>query len=113
MSHSINFDDTFKDLDNQTITDRKLELDGTITETTATLGRVSANALLAMADSDRDMTGDVKVKRYDLAMKVVRGETVLKAEDIAIIKSAIGKHYAPLIVGQAWRMLDPAEIKTE
>lgn len=105
----INFDATFKDLDGEKVVDRKLELDGSVKETEATLGRVAANALLALADSDKDMSGETKVKRYDLAIRVVRGETALKAEDIAIIKAAIGKHYTPLIVGQAWKLLDPSE----
>ena len=105
----INFDDKFKDLDGQEVKDRQVGQDGKMTESVATLGRVSANALLAITDADKDMTGATKVERYDLAMRVVKGQVKLKTEEIATIKAAIGKHYAPLIVGQAWRMLDPGE----
>lgn len=105
----IDFDAKFKDIDGNEVKDRQMGLDGKFTESVATLGRVAANALLAITDADKDMTGETKVKRYDLAMRVVRGQAAIKAEEIATIKAAIGKHYAPLIVGQAWRMLDPSE----
>lgn len=107
---AIDFNAKFKDLDGNEVKDRQVGLDGKLTESVATLGRVAANALLAMTDADKDMTGEIKVKRYDLAMRVIKGAAVsLKAEEIADIKAAIGKHYGPLIVGQAWRMLDPGE----
>lgn len=105
----IDFDAKFKDLDGNDVKDRQMGLDGKVTESVATLGRVAANALLAITDADKDMTGETKVKRYDLAMRVVRGQVSLKAEEISDIKAAIGKHYAPLVVGQAWRLLDPGE----
>lgn len=106
---TIDFNTKFKDLDGNEVKDRQMGLDGKFTESVATLGRVAANALLAMTDADKDMTGETKVKRYDLAMRIVKGEASLKAEEIADIKAAIGKHYTPLIVGQAWKMLDPGE----
>lgn len=105
----INFDVTFKSLDGEEVKERILGLDGAVKDDTLTLGKVAANALLAMTDADKNMSGDVKVKKYDLAMRVIRGNVSLKAEEIADIKSSIGKHYAPLIVGQAWKMLDPGE----
>lgn len=105
----INFDAKFCDLDGNEVRDRQMGQDGKMTESVATLGRVAANALLMITDADKDMAGEIKVKRYDLAMRVIRGEASLKAEEIATIKAVIGKHYSPLIVGQAWRMLDPSE----
>ena len=108
-SIGIDFGATFLDLDGNVVKDRKVAMDGNVTESEATLGRVAANALLALTDADKEMTGETKVKRYDLAMRVVKGVVTLKAEEISDIKAAIGKHYAPLIVGQAWKMLDPAE----
>lgn len=107
---SINFNAPLKDLDGKVITDKVLDHEDKVNLVKATLGRVAANALLAVTDEDKNMTGETKVKRYDLAMKVINGKAdKLKAEDISEIKKAIGKTYAPLIVGQAWRMLDPAE----
>ena len=105
----IDFNAPLKDIDGNELKDKVLDADGKATILTATLGRIAANALLAVTDEDKSMTGETKVKRYDLAMRVIKGEVALKAEDITEIKKAIGKAYAPLIVGQSWKMLDPAE----
>jgi hypothetical protein len=96
----IDFESTFKDLDGNDINEGGKVL---------TLGRLVTNALLTVADDERTMTGETKAKRYDLAMRVLRGDAALKAEELADIKKAIGKHYTPIIVGPAWKMLDPAE----
>ena len=107
----IDFDATFKDLEGQDVKERIMGSDNKMKESVTTLGKVSANALLAMTDDDKALSGEVKVKRYDLAIRVIKGKHSLTAEDISEIKAAIGRHYAPIIVGQAWRMLDPGEKK--
>lgn len=49
----------------------------------------------------------VKVERFKLAQKIHDGgEIDLQSEDIAMIKKLIGESYAPLIVGQAYEMLE-------
>jgi hypothetical protein len=105
----IDFNVTLKDLDGTTVVDKTLDAKGEYHTSECTLGRVAANALLAMTEADKGMTGETKVRRYDLAMRVIRGSVALKAEEVSEIKQAIGKHYAPLIVGQSWKLLDPAE----
>lgn len=97
----INFDAQLFDLDNNPI----VGPDGK----NITLGKISADSLLMLSDDDRAMTGEEKVARYELAKRVLHGTLALKAEEIAKLKSTIGKHYAPIIVGQAWKLLDPVE----
>lgn len=73
----------------------------------ATLGLISVNALLAAFADEQALPGTDKVRRYELARKVRKGGVVeVTAEDAALIKQLIGKAYAPLVVGQAWGMLD-------
>lgn len=71
-----------------------------------TLARVACNALLAMRPDDK-INGDEKARRYKLAVQLVdAGEVDLPAESIALTKKLIGEVYNPLIVGQAWEMLE-------
>lgn len=71
-----------------------------------TLGLVCTNSLLVF---DERMTGQDKYERYKLARKLEKakdGQVDLKAEEIASIKDAIGKYQTPLVVGQAWDLLE-------
>jgi len=73
-----------------------------------TLRDATKQALLSIFQDEQGLTGDEKVKRYDLYLKVK--DTVdpaeLTAEDISLIKKLIGKAYGVLIVGQAFKMLE-------
>lgn len=78
-----------------------------------TLRNISENVLL-MPDIDKDgeqkeMTGDEKCKRYDLAMRIHKatGLVDLQAEEIVLLKKLIARGYSTLIVGQAFGILDP------
>jgi len=75
-----------------------------------TLKTVACNGLMGM-DPQAKMSGEEKVKRYDLATRIVRGakDEEFKVEEIALIKKVIGEGFAPLIAGQALKMLDGAE----
>lgn len=74
-----------------------------------TLGEVCVNALETIMDSDRQMSGAEKFKLDDLARRIFeKSDVVLSAEDIATLKERVGKVYGPLVVGNAWRLLDPA-----
>lgn len=77
-----------------------------------TLNDVVQNALLASYPDEQNLAGDEKVKRWSLAMKIdrQRKDPTLTADEIALIKKLVGKAYGPLIVGQAWTMLDPASV---
>lgn len=72
-----------------------------------TLKKVAIESLLAVFEDERNLSGEEKVKRYELALKISGNEIVdLKAEDIALIKKLITKGYSSLVVGQAWKMIE-------
>lgn len=103
----IDFNAPLKNLEGDVLMDVNIDRNGNKTEVPATLGRISANALLAMTEDEKNMAGEEKVKRYDLAMRIIKGTADLKVEEVADIKKAVGKSFMPLIVGQAWKLLDP------
>ena len=72
-----------------------------------TLGAIAINALLAAYPSEQP-TGDEKVQRWRLAQKIfAAGESLdIRSEDVVLIKRLVGIAYAPLIVGQAFDMLE-------
>ena len=75
-----------------------------------TIGDVTVQALETLLDEDRKSTGAEKFHMDEIARKVYQNKkAVLTAEQISMIKDRIGKVYGPLIVGAAWRVLDPAE----
>lgn len=73
-----------------------------------TLRTASVNALQHVTQNDRDISGDEKVRRYGLALRIHAEEKPdLKSEDIALIKDLINKSYpSPVIVAQAWKVLE-------
>ena len=75
----------------------------------ATLRFVSVNALLNPASEQ--IAGEEKVKRFDLAMQIHKsnGSIELTVENVSLVKKLVGEQYTPLIVGQAWRMLEGME----
>lgn len=73
-----------------------------------TLRRVCCQALTAVFPDEQNLEGEAKVKRYELARRIYGDDAVeLPAEDVVMLKRLVAKMYGPLIVGQAWRMLDP------
>jgi hypothetical protein len=80
-----------------------------------TLGKVAEQSLLAVYADERDpqtgketITPEEKFNRWKLATKISGQKDVsLTAEELALIKKLIGKAFPPLVVGQAWTMLDP------
>lgn len=74
----------------------------------ATLCGVAVNALLAVFQDEQNLTGEEKLKRWELAVKVknLPDPAELSADEVVLIKKLIGKAYAPIIVGQAWQMLE-------
>jgi hypothetical protein len=77
-----------------------------------TLGEACINALEATLQSDAQTTGADKFKLDQLARKIYRStDVVLSIEEIALLKERIGKVYSPVVVGAAWRVLDPSDNK--
>ncbi|KKN85538.1 hypothetical protein LCGC14_0278610 [marine sediment metagenome] len=69
-----------------------------------TLASAAKQALLVL---DEKQTGEKKYEHYCLATKVAGGgEVTLKSEEITMIKEVIGKYMYPIVVGQAWDLLE-------
>lgn len=91
-------------------------LDGTAMrkedKTVLTLEEVASTALLSSYQDESNLDGVEKNKRFWLAKKIhdQRKDPVLTADEIALIKRLIAKAYNPLVVGQAWTILDPASV---
>jgi hypothetical protein len=80
--------------------------------TPMTLGDAAASALETILEEDRQSPGAEKFKLDELARKIYKKkDAVLLVEEIATIKNRIGKYYGPIVIGPAWRILDPAETK--
>lgn len=76
-----------------------------------TLLDVSVLALEAQFDDEKGLPDMEKFKLDELARKIYREKMVaLPVEDITLIKKRIGKAYGPMIVGAAWRLLDPSVV---
>jgi len=74
-----------------------------------TLGGVALRALTAQFEDERNLSGEEKFARGELALRVHKGGRIdVSAEDIATIKKLIAKGYGPLIVIRAWSMIDPS-----
>lgn len=76
-----------------------------------TLSLCAVNALVSGAN-DPNLSGDQQLKQYLLAEKIDGKVVDLTSEEISLIKERINKTYnAPLIAGQALKMLDPVQAK--
>lgn len=74
-----------------------------------TLSTVAVYALEATLEEDRQSSGEQKFQLDQLARKVYDNrDAVLTVDETALLKKRIGEAYGPLVVGAAWRLLDPA-----
>lgn len=77
-----------------------------------TLALAARNALFSQFEDEKNLSGEDKYKRAALATTIGNGgEVKLKAEDVALLKKLIGKAYGPLLVLQAWNMLEGKDTK--
>ena len=80
-----------------------------------TLMDISLDALLASLPDEQNLSGEEKAKRYVLATRIYTNPTSvdLKAEEITLIKKLVGRVFGPLVVGQAFEMLEnkPVNLK--
>lgn len=71
---------------------------------------ICVNSLLfdkPATQGERPQTGKDKLIKYNLAQKIfVGGEVEVTAEEITLMKKAIGELYTTLIVGSAWKLLE-------
>ena len=72
-----------------------------------TVRLAAVRALTAQYRDEQDLAGDEKVTRFHLALRLTdESEPDLKAEEIVLIKSVVGKMYGPVVVGRMWSILD-------
>jgi hypothetical protein len=98
----VNFGKELKTLDGKSISfaDRKV----------TKLKDICLDALLATFEDERNLAGEEKARRYVLATQIYsNSDTDLTIEDVALIKRLIGKGFAPIIVGQAFEILENRE----
>lgn len=76
-----------------------------------TLGDAARTALLNLiTQADQTISGNEKFKRHQLAEKIYgKTEPVeLSIDEVKKIKDRIGEVCNPVVVGSAWKILDPA-----
>ena len=93
---------------NQELTTFSGEKMKSVDGSTATAKSVIIDALLA---DDRQLSGTDKMKHFALAEKIHKSDdsVELSTEDLTIIKGAVGKIFAPMVVGQVYRIIEEIE----
>jgi len=67
---------------------------------------ICIEALLATFDDERNIPGEEKKRRYDIAKRIHENESEFSDNEIDLMKRSIAKAYGPLIVGQSWEILN-------
>ena len=95
----VDFSKQFKNFDGTTIPEKAGE------DKSFTLATASINAVM---NPEEKLSGEDSVKRLDLATAIYAATKPLEltSEQVSLIKAQIAKVYGPLIVGQAWKMLE-------
>lgn len=95
----INFDSTLKHIDGKDLTIKE--------GVGLTLKAACIESLMQITDSDRNASGEVKFKRYELAVKVsAGGEVEITPEEATMLKERVGEVYGPAVVGPAYKLLN-------
>lgn len=84
------------------IKDRPIQRDGK----PVTLLDVCQEALIASYQDEQNLPSADKVKRFKLAMKLNGAEPDLELEELALIKTLVGKGFGPMIVGRVYSELE-------
>lgn len=73
------------------------------------LWQVAINALEAPQQSNMSLPGVKKFEMDQLARKIFvnKSKCALTPDELKTVKDAIGESYQPIIVGAAWRLLEP------
>jgi len=100
----IDFNTPMMSIDGKPITDEKGAA-GTVT-----LKKIALEALLTGFPDETTLPGEEKAKRYVLAVKIAAadGKLELTSEEVTMLRKVVGKGYGPLVVGQVWKIIDPA-----
>lgn len=101
----IDFKQKIKDLDGNVIKEPTKIENGVVLETIdLTLERVFINALLVTLDTEKNIDGNEKLSRFNIAQKIKKNEELV-IEEIAKIKEMVGKTYNTMIVGRVYEIL--------
>jgi hypothetical protein len=75
-----------------------------------TLRMAAVNSLMAAFEDEKSLSGEEKLKRYDLGMRIHKSPDPIEitAEEVSLIKKLIAKGYPTLISAQAWKMVEGA-----
>lgn len=67
-----------------------------------------------LAGDQQDVGATEKYRRWKLAEKIqLCHPCEISIEDVAYLKTLVGKVFSPLVMGQIWDILDPIEVKAE
>lgn len=117
----IKLNHIFKMLDDKPVQNRKVEKDekgeDKVKMVDFTFRQACENALLIEPVNPltgrpaKPIDGSEKIRRYNLALQIhnAENEIDLPVDDIKLLKDLIAEVGSPLIVGQAWNILDPKE----
>lgn len=96
----FNLGQAFVDIEGKTIVDEQ--------GVPFTIGSAAINSLLASFDDEKNLSGEDKLKRWELAMSIKNGSIPMEitVEDASLLKKLIAKAYSTMVVGQAWKMLE-------
>jgi hypothetical protein len=74
----------------------------------ATLGGISAEALVMTFGDEPTLSGEEKRKRYRFAHRISRSVVPLDLtpEEVVLLRGLVAKAYGPLVVGQVWDLLE-------
>ncbi len=62
--------------------------------------------MVLLSPTDENVSGEDKMKRFKLAMKVSDNVDEISIEDAALIKQLVGKLPSPLIVGRVYQLME-------
>ena len=70
----------------------------------------AAQFALLNAPGDNQVKGDEKMRRFLLATKIqANPHVILTADEVKLIKDAVGVSFGPLVVGRVNQAIDPGE----
>lgn len=93
----FNFEQTLKNFEGQEVKNERNEV--------VTLKSACLNSVLATFPDEKSITGEEKLKRYNLAKKISKNEDIT-IEEIAMTKTLVGKAANPLLVGIIYEILE-------
>ena len=95
------FSQPLKDLDGEVLKDGPEEL---------TLRAACHRGLMALNESEKNMTGMEKWKRYKLAEKIHKdGQVEITSEEVTTLKQVVGLLFSAAVVGPVYDILEAPE----